>query len=116
MKSKQPIHKRRVLKRYSAEDRERLIQKYKASGQSKAAFCRAANLNLGTFSGWLKRYSFSSAGFAEVTVSGGAGFSIPMAASPRQIEVLFPGGVRVLLPDRGSPAETGRLVREVAGC
>lgn len=115
MKSKRATNKRRVLQRYSAEDRERLIRKYHTSGQSKTAFCRSEQINLGTFCGWLSRYSTCTGGFAEVVVSGGA-VPTPVAAPPDRIEVRFPGGVCVLLPNQGSPAETGQLIREVAGC
>ena len=61
-----------ILQRYSAEDRERLIRKYHTSDQSKAAFCRSEQVNLGRFCGWLSRYSTRIGGFAEVVVSGGA--------------------------------------------
>ncbi len=53
MKSKRSSHHRRVLTRYSSEDREQLIQQYLSSGQGKAAFCREQQINLGTFCGWL---------------------------------------------------------------
>ena len=114
MKSKRLTKKRRVLQRYSAEDRERLIRKYHASGQSKAAFCRSEQLNLGTFCGWLGRYATGTAGFAEVVMSDVA-IPSPIAAAPDRIEVRFPDGVCVLLPSQGSAAKTGQLIREVAG-
>jgi transposase-like protein len=113
MKTKRSMNKRRVLTRYSAEDRKQLIQKYRASGQGKAAYCRTQQLNLGTFCGWLKRYASFADGFAEVTVDP----PIPMPAGTlERIEVRFPGGICVMLPGHGSPDEVGRLVREVVGC
>jgi hypothetical protein len=113
MKTKRSMHKRRVLTRYSAEDRKQLIQKYRASGQGKAAYCRTQQLNLVTFCGWLKRYAPLPGGFAEVTVDP----PIPTPTGTRaRIEVRFPSGICVLLPREGSPDEVGRLVREVVGC
>jgi len=111
MRTKRAAIKRRVLQRYSAEDRERLIREYHTSGQGKAAFCRDRQINLSTFCGWLKRASATGSGFAEVTLA-----DLPADSVRERIEVHFPGGVRVFLSDPGSPAETARLIREVAGC
>ncbi len=113
MKTKRSTKQRRVLTRYSAEDRKQFIQKYRASGQSKAAYCREQRLNLGTFCGWLKRYTPLATGFAEVTVD--PAISMPTGAAER-VEVRFPGGVSVLLPNLGSSSVTARLIREVVGC
>ena len=40
---------------------------------------------------------------------------LPDAVRDR-VELIFPNGIRVLLPVQGSPRETSRLIREVAGC
>lgn len=115
MKSKRSSHHRRVLTRYSSEDREQLIQQYLSSGQGKAAFCRERQINLGTFCGWLKRLSATRSEFAEVTLAGN-GAERPSDFVRERIEVHFPSGVRVFFPERRSPTETGCLIREVIGC
>ena len=115
MKSKRATIKRRVLQRYSAEDRERLIGKYHTSGQGKAAFCRDRQINLGTFCGWLKRASATGSGFTEVTLEETAA-CLPSDSVRERIEVHLPGGVRLFFPDQGAPARISRLIREVIGC
>lgn len=100
--------------RYSAEDRKRLIQEYRASGQSKAAYCREQRVNLGTFCGWMKRCAPQVSGFAEVTVA--PAISMPAGTGGDRVEVRFPGGISVLLPNLGSSSVTARLIREVVGC
>jgi len=55
MKAERSTRRRRVLTRYSAEDRERLIREQAASGETKKAFCEQRGINLGTFHGWPKR-------------------------------------------------------------
>ena len=73
MKAKQAARRRRVLTRYAAEDRERLIKEQAQSGMTKKAFCGERGINLGTFHGWGQRPRRSlmrKPTFAEVEVRG----------------------------------------------
>jgi len=115
MSAERSTRRRRVLRRYSAEDRERLIQEYKAGGQSRREFCAEHDVNLTTFHGWLhlrsrrgrKRRKTPVATFTEVKLAGAA-------ATP--IEVLLPNGARVQIRHNGSPEDLVQLIRGVAGC
>jgi len=57
MHTEQPTESRRVLAKYSAEDRERLTNEWKSSGQSKKDFCEQHGVNLGTFYKWTRKSS-----------------------------------------------------------
>ena len=110
MSTEQPTQKRRVLARYSAEDRERLIREQAESGLTKKAFCKERGIELGTFYGWSKRHRRSlpaKAGFAEVAV---------LPATEAAIEVLLPNGARVGIRHQGKRDDLVSLVRGVAGC
>lgn len=108
MKAKPAERRRRVLARYSAEDRERLIQGQAQSGLTKKAFCEQEGINLGTFPGWRKRrVAGRKPAFAEVTLS-----ASPQAA----VEVTLTNGVRVGIHHQGKRDELVALIRGVAGC
>ena len=109
MKTKQGRRGRRVLKRYSAEDRERLLREYVKSGQSQAEFCRDHGVNDTTFNGWLRRKRGEEPVFAEV--------KMPELMEVRGgLEIRLPGGVSVVLDDRWNAEQAAELVRRVAGC
>ena len=108
MKTKQADQGRRVLRRYSAEDRERYLKEYKASGQSRREFCEAHGINLTTFHGWFKPLKGAKTGaFVEMKVP-------VLHRAP--IEVRFTNGVRVEIHPHGAPSETIALIRGIAGC
>lgn len=114
MNAERTTPERRVKKRYSAEDRERLIEGYKASDQTKKAFCAERGVNLGTFHGWFKRakqkrkeVKSSKPAFREV--------ELPVPA-PCPVEIILPGGARICLSNTGTPEELIKLIRGVAGC
>jgi len=83
MKAERPARRRRVSKRYSAEDRERLIQEQAQSGLTKTVFCARQGVNLWTFYGWAKkrRSGERKLAFAQVEVA---------ACTPAAVEVLLP--------------------------
>ena len=95
---------RRLPTKYSAAERERLIEQQRASGLSKKAFCRHRSINLGTFYGWTKRMAAASPSFAKVEMM------LPAAAP---IEVELPNGVQILVRTSGDVDQTARLIRQV---
>ncbi len=82
MNEEQPKQERRVNRRYSVEDRVRLIGEHAASGLTKKAFCEQQGINAGTFKGWrnLPAAKNASSVFAQVEVP-----SDPQAA----VEIMF---------------------------
>ena len=116
---------RRVLRRYSAEDRERLIREFNASGKSRRAFCEERGINLGTFHGWFttlrkpqkrrrRRRPDAEKQFAEVTVAvdqpNGNG------ESDAEIEIELSNGTHVWIRPGDDQKALVELVRGVAGC
>lgn len=110
MKAKQLSRQRRVLTRYTAEDRERWIGEQARSGLTKKAFCERHGINLMTFHGWGKRNTSLTRRqtFAEVEVQD--------SATQAAVEVLLPNGARVGIRHQGKREDLVALVRGVAGC
>jgi len=108
MSEEQPTPGRRVLRRYSAADRARLIREHAASGLTKKAFCEQQGINVGTFMGWrhLPAAKPDAAAFAEVELA---------AATTAAVEIMFPNGARVGIRHQGKRADLIGLVRGVAG-
>ena len=108
MNEEQPSQGRRVIRRYSAEDRVRLIREQAASGLTKKAFCEHQDVNLGTFTGWrnLPAARDSSSVFAQVELP---------SASSAAVEIMFPNGARVGIRHEGRREDLIALVRGVAG-
>ena len=79
-----------------------LIQNYQNSGQKQLEFCTRHSLKLATFRNWLRKYNVSKReenGFIKLT----------SGQTSSMIEVIFPNGVRVSLPEGVDPA-TLRMV------
>jgi transposase-like protein len=110
MKAKRSTRGRRVVTRYSAEDRERLIKEQAQSGETKAGFCRKRGINLGTFHGWPKHTQavVRKPRFAEVETSS--------AWTQAAVEVLLPNGARIGIRHQGKREDLIAVVRGVAGC
>ena len=108
MKAELSARRRRVLTRYGAEGRERLIREQAQSGLTKKAFCAQRRINLGTFYGWAKRTlpTKRSPTFAQVEIP---------ACTQAAVEVLLPNGARVGIRHQGKRDELVALVRGVAG-
>ena len=100
-----PTPQRRVYRRYSAEDRERLINEFQTSGQTGRAFCEEQGLHPATLSKWIRRASPVPTGFTEVSVA---------MPSPAPIEVDLPNGVRIRVRTTGDISRTAELIRAVA--
>jgi hypothetical protein len=109
MKAELPAVRRRVLTRYGAEGRERLMREQAQSGLTKKAFCVQRQINLGTFYGWAKRKlpAKRSPTFAQV--------EIPACTQEAAVEVLLPNGARVGIRHQGKRDELVALIRGVAG-
>jgi len=107
MNTEEAAPERRVLKRYSAEDRERLIQEYQASGLGRREFCEQHGVNVTTFHGWFKKRRKKTAKFAEVKLA---------VANAEPIELTLTNGVRVGIRHQGTQEELVALIRGVAGC
>ena len=99
---------RRVLRRRNAQEREQLVEEFKVSGMSQAAFCEERGIHLATFKSWFyKKQASRETHFAEVTVT------MPDAGP---VEVVFPSGVRANIRQAGSRTELIGLIRGLAGC
>jgi len=109
MEAEQATPGRRVLKRYSAEDRGRLIKEFQASGQNRREFCEQHGVNLTTFHGWFKkqRRATRSKKFVEVNVSAQRG---------APIEVQLANGTSVGIRPHGTQEDLIALIRGIAGC
>ena len=105
----QRSERRRVLTRYSAQDRERLIQEQAQSGLTKVGFCRQRGITLSTFHGWRSqgRPLQRQPALAEV--------ELRAAEIQAAVEVLLPNGARVGIRHQGKREELVALVRGVAG-
>lgn len=106
MKAEQATGGRRVVRRYSAGDRDRLIREYHASGQTKKDFCDGRGVNLGTFHGWFKKPENAKPKLAEVEVG----------RSGAPIEIELPDGRRIGLHLNGESVELAKLIRGVLQC
>jgi transposase-like protein len=110
MEAERPTAKRRVVTRYSAADRERLIAEQADSGMSKTAFCAQRGVNLSTFHGWAKRRRNGKV--REPMFAQG---QVVVAAEAAAVEVLLPNGVRIAIRHPGRCEELVSLIRGVAG-
>ena len=100
---------RRVLTRYSDEDRKRLTKKHARSGLTKKAFCEREGINLGTFQGWTRydRTAKRKPRMAEVSVA---------APTPPVVEVQLPNGACIAIRHQGEREELVERARGLAGC
>lgn len=100
--------------RFTAKERNRLIQVHAASGLTKKAFCVRRRINLATFYSWRPQAQTAAAtpapAFAQVEVCA----SSP-AESPAAVEVLLPNGSRIGIRHQGKAQELIALIRGVAG-
>lgn len=94
---------------YSTEERRELMEEFRSSGLTQAAFCRQWEINPTTFSGWLRadRQQLEPVEFCEVQVQ--------PTGSGGSIVVGLPGGVQVQIPCDGA-GDFSTTLREVATC
>ena len=104
--------KRRAPQRRSAEERERLIQEWKASGKTRGEFCAERGVNVTTFHGWFKKKpkkkSVKKPKLARVELTAGL--------TGNGTEVVLPNGCRVHNAHALSGTELIALVKELARC
>lgn len=100
---------RRVIRRTSAEDRERLIGEFEKSGLTRKAFCEERGLVLTTFHGWFKKRP-AQGRFVEVAV----GREVEEHAG--EIEIELANGTHVWIRPGEDSKGLAELVRGVAGC
>lgn len=99
---------RRVLKRYTAEDRIKFVEDYNKSGLRQSVFCRNKGINPVTFSGWLKKASSQKAKFIEVELPSAASIAIKQA-----IEVKLSNGAQINIPTDLDTERIADLVRRI---
>lgn len=107
MNDKQTSRHRRVRRRFSAEDRARLIHEFRASGFTARAFCKQEGIHPVTLNSWLRKaeQAKDGASFTELMV--------PMS-EPAPVEMDLPNGVRIRVRNTGDVSGTVELVRAVA--
>ena len=100
--------------RFTAKERNRLIQEHAASGLTKKAFCARRRIKLTTFYAWRPRTQTVDAtpapAFAQVEVCASSHAELPAA-----VEVLLPNGARIGIRHQGKAQELIALIRGVAG-
>jgi transposase-like protein len=115
--------KPRVLRKRSAEERERLLALFERSGQSPKRFCREHEVALSTMTFWRRQARQSARSpLAGVLVEVPA--SMASADSPRRVAPRSPGSVDIRLPNRvelsvsagTDSAWVSRLLRELLTC
>ena len=117
METEQVTEGRRVLKRYSAEDRELLIKEYEASGQSRREFCEQRRINLTTFHGWFRPSATARRGKTQRKGTKAKPFVEMNVLAPGRapIEVQFANGTQVGIHPYGTPEDLVALIRGIAG-
>lgn len=94
---------------YTDEERRELIEEFKTSGLTQAAFCREWNLNSKTLARWLRiEREDNEVSFCEVELSG-------EAVLADEVRIRLPNQIEVVVP-LASSAALGALLREAAGC
>ena len=101
-------------KRYLESERRELIRKYRGSGMTQAAFCRANGLTAVTLSKWLrargeKERGRGAAGFAEVEIQ-------PPAVCDLAVDVVRPDGRVFRFRNLRVTGEHAAFIRRVASC
>lgn len=94
---------------YTDEERRELIEEFKTSGLTQAAFCRDWNINPKTLARWLKiEREETDISFCEVEFS-----ADPPEAD--DLTICLPNGVQVILKC-ALCKQLGTVLREAAGC
>lgn len=87
-----------------------LIDRWKASGQSIAAFCAAHGVGQATFYAWRRRL-----GGRRTTTQPAPAFATVRVRPDPTAEVVLPGGLIVRVPVATDPATVARLVVALGG-
>ena len=100
---------RRVKKRYSAEDRERLMEEQAASGMTAREFCEQQGILITTFHGWKKQQRKAYQAKPKLA-------EVEVTAQAAPIELELPGGLRIGVRLNGESAELAKLIRGIIRC
>lgn len=111
MNTKKGKQGRRVLKRYTAEDRVKFVEAYKNSGQSQSVFCHENEINPTTFYGWLGKTPKKKTKFVEVSLP-----SITKISAKQDVEVKLVCGTQVNIPSDMAIEQIADLIRRVTAC
>ena len=94
---------------YTEEERRELIEEFKSSDLTQAAFCREWNLNSKTLARWLRiERDEKEVSFCEVELGN-------TSAPENNVSVHLPNGIEVTVPV-GSAKELADVLREAATC
>jgi transposase len=108
MNGVQPAPRRR--RRWTAEQKAEVLQRFASSGRSLTQFCEQAGLSTGMISAWRRRHrTDATRGFAQVRLTA----AVP---SPSAAPVVVRWGERVRLdvPAGTDPVWLGRLLQQLA--
>jgi transposase-like protein len=104
MNNKATAGSRRVLKRYSSQDREKHVKGLKASGKTVKEYCKPYGIPPSTLSWWVRqgkgKPKFRQVEVPEVSNSNGW-----------DAEIVLPGGAKVLLRLNGRNESTATQVQ-----
>ena len=109
MNAEQLTESRRVKKRYSAEDRKRVISEYEASGKNRDDFCRERGIKPGTFHWWLSEHRKAKRAKPKLA-------QVEVTAPAAPIELELPGGLRIGVRLNGKSGELAKLIRSILSC
>ena len=102
---------RRVLKRYTAEDRIKFVEEYNKSELRQSEFCREKGINPTTFYGWLGKTPKNKTRFVEVKLP-----STPANFTNNCIELKLSSGEQLNIPIAMNIDRIADLVRRVTEC
>ena len=91
-----------------------LIARWRASGQTVAAFCAAHRVSQATFYSWRKRLTTRGAGPTRPALPALAFAPVRVVPDP-SAEVILPTGLVVRVPVGADPAAIARLVAALGG-
>jgi transposase-like protein len=116
-------HKPRVLRKRSAEERQRLLALFESSGQSLKRFCRENDVALSTLTFWRSQARRSASGrlegvLVEVPAPVVSPSSLPPAGSfsPGSVEIRLPNRVELSVSAGTDSAWLGELLRGLLTC
>ena len=100
--------------RYAESERRELVSKYRGSGMTQAAFCRANGVKAVTLSKWLRTQGNGGRGgcgarFVEVEIA-------PPVVGDLAVEVVRPGGEVFRFMNIRADVEHAAFIRRVASC
>lgn len=99
-------------RKYSVNERRKLVSNYKRSGLSQADFCRKNETCATTFNNWLRQFGGAETDIADVNFAE-AEIVVP---SVLDIEIEYPDGRRLKMHNFQLTEEHAIFIRQVASC